>query len=292
MSIALDLLDLGESGIGLLGAVLGVGGLLGGFVALVLGARQRIATDFGVGIILWSAPLLLVAAWPTLASALLAMFLIGVANSLVDVNAYTLIQRLAPTEVMGRVFGALESIVIAGMAVGSLLMAVLIATAGLRWGLVVIGAGVAALAVAGLTGLRRMDTTALAPPGVALLRQVPTLAVLPASVLERLAGALVSTTVPAGAAVVEEGEPGDRFWVIERGRASVSIGGRHVRELGPGDSFGEIALLRDVPRTATVARHRGARPPRPRPRRVHPRRDGARRVAARSPTPRSNAGWP
>ena len=88
--------------------------------------------------------------------------------------------------------------------------------------------------------------------GVALLRQVPTLAVLPAAVLERLAGALVSVTVPAGVAVVEEGEPGDRFWVIERGRASVSIGGRHVGEFGAGDSFGEIALLRDVPRMATV----------------------------------------
>ena len=163
MSIALDLLDLGESGIGLLGAVLGVGGLLGGFVALVLGVRQRIATDFGAGIVMWSAPLLLVAVWPTLASALFAMFLIGVANSLVDVNAYTLIQRIAPAEVMGRVFGALESVVIAGMALGSFLMAVLIATVGLRWGLVVIGASVATLAVAGLAGLRRIDTHGARP---------------------------------------------------------------------------------------------------------------------------------
>jgi len=252
VTIALELLDLGESGVGVLDAVLGVGGLIGSFLAMGLARRQRLASDFGVGVVLWSAPLLLIAASPTLVSALAAMFLIGIGNSLVDINAYTIIQRMAPADVMGRVFGALESIAIGGMALGAVLMPVLIEVVGVRGGLLIIGAAVAALAIAGLAGLHRIDTTVLAPPGLALLRAVPTLAVLPPPVLERLAQSLVPRTVAPGDDVFREGDAGDMFWVIQRGEAVVTSGGRLLRELTAGDSFGEIALLRDVPRTATV----------------------------------------
>ena len=252
VTIAFELLDLGESGVGVLDSVLGVGGLIGSVLAMGLARRQRLASDFGVGVVLWSAPLLLIAASPTLVSALAAMFLIGVGNSLVDINAYTIIQRMAPAEVMGRVFGALESIAIGGMALGAVLMPVLIEVVGVRGGLLIMGAAVAAMAIAGLAGLHRIDTTVLAPPGLALLRAVPTLAVLPPPVLERLAQSLVPRTVAPGEDVFREGDHGDMFWVIQRGDAVVTSGGRFLRELSAGDSFGEIALLRDVPRTATV----------------------------------------
>jgi MFS family permease len=252
VAIALELLDLGESGVGLLDATVGVGGLIGGFVALVLAHQGNLARNFGIGVVLWAVPLLLVAAIPELSPALVAMGLIGLANSVVDVNAFTIMQRLVRDEVMGRVFGAVESAIIAAMAVGSLLMPILMATIGLRGGLAVIGAAVSGLVLLGVPGLMRIDRVALAPAGLEVLRRVPLLTPLPAAVLERLARASQQVTLPTGARVFGEGDSGDRFYVIEEGTVEVTIRGEHVRDLGPGDSFGEIALLRDLPRTATI----------------------------------------
>jgi MFS family permease len=252
VAIALNLLGIGRSGYGYLNATLGVGGLVGGFVALVLAQRGRLARDFGVGVFFWAAPLLLVAAWPTITAAVMVMVMLGLANSVVDVNAYTILQRIAPEETMARVFGAMESAVIAGMAVGALLMPVFIATVGLRWGLVVVGGGVSLSVLLGAAGLRRIDLVALAPPALELLRGVPLLALLPEPTLERLARALVPVTAAAGEVVIREGDHGDRFYVIESGEVEVTKEARHVASLGPGDFVGEIALLRDVPRTATV----------------------------------------
>lgn len=252
VAIALGLLGLGRSGLGYLNATLGVGGLIGGFLALVLVQRGRLARDFGVGVFLWSAPLLLVAVWPTVPAAVIVMVLLGLANSVVDVNGFTIIQRITPDEKMSRVFGALESAFIGGMAVGALLMPLLIRTIGIRWGLVVIGASVAASVGLGSAGLRRIDTVALVPAGLELLRRVSILSVLPEPILDRLARVLVRVEAQPGEIVIREGDEGDRFYVIESGTVEVTKEGRHVVDLGPGDFVGEIALLRDVPRTATI----------------------------------------
>lgn len=252
VAIVFELLERGESTLGVTNAVMGVGGLLGGIVALVLARRERLATDFAFGVALWSAPLLLIVAWPTLTSVLIAMLLIGIANSLVDVNAFTILQRVTDEAVMGRVFGALESLIIAGMALGALLMPLMIETIGVEAGLLVLGVAVTALALIGVPRLARIDRTVLAPPGLKVLRGVPMLSVLPQQTLERLAASLTSMSVPAGGVVFREGDRGDRFWIIERGTVEVTQEGRKLRELGPGDGFGEIALLRDIPRTATV----------------------------------------
>jgi MFS family permease len=252
VTIALDLLEMADSGVAVLGAALGVGGLFGSLVALVLSQRGKLSRDLGIGVALWAAPLMIVAAFASIPAALLTMVLIGIGNSLVDVNAETIIQRLVPDEMLGRVFGALDGAAIAGMALGAAIMPVMIATIGLQAGLAVLAISVTLLVVVTIPGLVRVDRTALVPEGVDLLRGVAMLGVLPEHVIERLARFSERVMVPAGSAVFEQGDEGDRFYVIESGVARVTKSGRAVADLEVGESFGEVALIRDVPRTAGV----------------------------------------
>jgi MFS family permease len=252
VAVAFDLLGVSKATLGVLEALIGLGGLIGGFVALVLAQRGRLATDFGVGVLGWALPLVLVAAVPELAAAMVAMAVIGLANSIVDVNALTIVQRLVPEDRMGRTFGAMESALIAAMALGSLAMPLLIDAFGVRWALVVVGGVVGAVALVGLPALRRIDRVALAPAGLETLRAVPMFGVLPPVALERLARTAERVEVPAGSHVFVEGDAGEQVYVVESGRLVVTIRGEHVRTMGEGAAFGEIALLRDVPRTATV----------------------------------------
>lgn len=252
VAIAFDLTDLGASGLGWLDSTLGVGAIAGGFLAVGLGTRQRLASDFGWGVVFWAAPLLLIAVWPTAAAAFAAMAVIGAANPVVDINASTILQRITPDAVLARVFGALDSGLIATMALGSLVMPLLIAGPGLRWGLVILSVPIVAVAAAGLPRLRQLDRAVTEPGAVALLRGVPLFAPLAQPLLESLAGKLIRVDVPARTRVTTVGEVGDRFYVIEDGTLEATYDGRRLSTMGPGECFGEIALLQDVPRTATV----------------------------------------
>ena len=173
VAIAFDMTDLGASGLGWLDSVLGVGAIFGGFLAIGLGALDRLASDFGWGVVFWAIPLLLVAVWPTAGAAFVAMAIIGAANPVVDINASTILQRLTPDAAMGRVFGALESGLIATMALGALVMPLLIAGPGLRWGFVILSVPIAVIALLGMPRLRKFDRTVSEPEGVALLAGVP-----------------------------------------------------------------------------------------------------------------------
>ncbi len=252
VAIAVDFIGRGPQGVGYLDAVLGIGALIGGLVAIGRASKHRIATDFGVGVLFWALPLLLISVWPSAAPAFLAMFIIGVANPVVDVNAVTILQRLSPDAVLGRVFGALETGLITTMALGALVMPLLISTVGLRWGLAGLAVGVTVLVLPGFPALRRLDASLRPPDGLELLQQIPLFAPLDQPTLEGLARRLSLVAVPAGEIVMTEGEIGDRFYVIEAGTVSVTMRGQEVRTETAGDFFGEIALIQNVPRTATV----------------------------------------
>ena len=151
------------------------------------------------------------------------------------------------------VFGLLEAVIAAGLATGGALAPVLIAAFGERGGLAVAGAILPVIAVASWRGVHRADDAVVIPERqLKLLRGIPLFAPLTLTTLERLAEALVPRHVAAGAMVIREGEPGREFYLIERGEVEVRTGGRPINTGGPGDGFGEIALVEDVPRTATV----------------------------------------
>lgn len=250
--MAVEVLETGAAGYGYLNAVLGVGAVLGGLVAIARATRRRLAGDMIVGVVLWSAPLLLVTAWPHPVTVVVAMALLGLGNPLVDVNMDTITQRLAPDEVMGRVFGAMEACFIATMALGALVMPFLIDWLGLRWALAVLAVPVVLLALACIPGARAIDGRLGIPLHVPLLRGTDIFAPLPQAAVETIARELVEVRVPSGEVVLREGDRSDRFYVIESGRVEVTQAGRVLREEGAGDYFGEIGLLRDVPRTATI----------------------------------------
>jgi MFS family permease len=249
---ALELLHRSDSSVGLLNAAMGIGGIVGSLAAFALIGRKRLASDFGLGIVLWGAPLAAIGIWPHLWVALVALAILGLGNTLVDVAGLTLLQRTAPADVIGRVFGVLEMILVAAIGLGAALTPALIDLVGTRWSLVVAGALLPALAALAWRQLVAIDATANPPAELDLLARIPIFSPLPAPSLERLASQLRPIAVTAGAVVVRQGDHGDRFYVVEAGRLRVSVDGSAGRELGPGDSFGEVALLRDVPRTATV----------------------------------------
>lgn len=252
VALAVQVLPTGPRGVGYLDAMLGVGALVGGFVAIYRSTRGNVVTDLLKGVLLWSLPLLLVVAWPTPVAAFSAIALLGLGNPIVDVNFATAVQRLSPDRVLGRVFGALHGAVIATMAVGAAVMPFLIDGPGLRTALAVLSLLVGLPTVALLPSARRADRRLAAPPELAFLSTLPIFAPLGPTVLDALARQVVRTEVPAGTTVVEEGDVGDRFYLIRSGRVLVTHGEVVLREEGPGEYFGEIALLRDVPRTASV----------------------------------------
>jgi MFS family permease len=250
--MALDLLSWNDSGVGLLNAAMGIGGLAGSLAAFALIGRKRLASDFGLGIVLWGAPLAAIGVWPHAWVALLALGVLGLGNTLVDVAGLTLLQRTAPPDVIGRVFGVLEMMLVGTIGLGAILAPALIDGFGVRWALVVSGAFLPALAALTWRQLRAIDAASHAPAELGLLERVPIFSPLSAPALERLASQLEPVTVAAGTEVIREGDHGDRFYVVEAGRLRVSVDGEPAGEIGPGDFFGEIALLRDVPRTASV----------------------------------------
>lgn len=251
--LAVDLLLIGEAGVGYLNSALGVGGLVGAGLTVLLIGRARLAAPFAAGIGLWSVAVALVGLVPGLAASLVLIAAAGIGRVIMDVAGRTLLQRVAPDHSLARTFGVLEGMHMAALAVGSIVAPLLILLAGEHGAFVAGGVGVVAVLLLLWRPLRQIDGLGMARPReLALLRAIPIFAPLGVLELEQLAASLLPVHAHAGSVIIRQGQQGDHFYAVVRGEVEVEIDGRRVRRLAAGGSFGEIALLRGVPRTATV----------------------------------------
>jgi len=249
--VALDLLDAETAWVGILNATAGIGALIGVMLVTRLTAK-RLSTGVIAGITLWGAPLLLIALVDARAAALAAMLLIGIGDTSIDVSSYTLVQRLVPEELLGRVFGLVETVAVGGLAVGALVAPLLVELLGIEGALIAFACLPATILFA-IGALRRLDARAVVDERPrALLRGLPMFSVLPLPVLDSLAMAARTLEFADGAAVVSQGERGDRYYVVDAGQLEVQVNGEVVTRLAAGEGFGELALLHDAPRAATV----------------------------------------
>ena len=247
---AYRVLDAGGEAVGYMTAAIGVGGLIGGVAAMTLAGR-RLAVPFGVALLFWGLPITLIAPWPGLATAVLLLTVVGLANSIEDVAGFTLLQRIIPDEILTRVLGLVWSLAMGGVAVGSIVAPLIVEAIGPRPAFIVVGSILPLLTLLTYRRLAEIDEAVLPAPELDLLDQVPMFAPLSIAAKERLAANLVALSVDAGDMVIRAGEHGDRFYIVGEGELDVDADGSHTK-IGRSDYFGEIALLRDVPRTATV----------------------------------------
>ena len=251
---SVQLLSMGQSGVGYLNAAIGAGGLVGAVAALALVGRARMAPGIVLGMVLWGLPILTVGLAPVAVVALASLAVLGSGNALLDVAAFSLLQRSVPNAVRGRVFAILESLVMLTVGIGAAVAPILVDWLGVQGAWIATGLVLPLLGIASWRALAEVDRKAVIPEReLALLRGVPMLRVLPMTVLEQLASDLEPMRFAAGDPIIRQGAVGDRFYIIDRGQVEVRVGDRVMRREGPGESFGEVALLRDVPRTAGVS---------------------------------------
>jgi MFS family permease len=254
VTIPLSLLQLKTPAVGYLSAAVGAGGLTAGLLggAALLHGRRLARLMIG-GLLLWSLPMFMIAATPTALAALVGLAAVGLGNSVVDVSGYTLITRNAADDVLARVFGLHETTRAVGISLGAFVTAVGVNDAGTRTTLVAAGTVVLVAALALWAPLASVDRTSEVPTErLALLRASHLFGGLQPLALERLARRMQPVSVGAGDAIVREGEVGQAVYLVSEGTLDVVSAGRPVAALRHGDHFGEIALLRASPRTASV----------------------------------------
>ncbi len=251
--LAFDVFMSGDSGTGLLSSAFGVGGILGAIATVSLIGKDHLASIARNGMLLYGVPIALIAFVDVQSAAFVALIVSGLGSALIDVAGRVMLQRVAPNEALSRVFGVLESAYMTGEALGAVVAAAVTAAFGTTAALMVSGFFLPVLWVA----IRRpLDTAdvgiAVAPEYLELLHALPMFEALGPAELERIAQQLTLVRAATGTGVIIEGEEGDQFFVITDGSVAVTKENRQLATLGRGEYFGEIALLRDMPRTATV----------------------------------------
>ena len=256
--LAVTVLGRTQAWAGYLNSAYGVGAILAATVSVLLVGRRLGMPILGAALLL-SGALAALAAGLGLAGTVGLLTVAGAARALLDVASRSLLQRSVPAQSLGQVFGLLEGLTMAGLAVGSLLVPLLVHLGGSRLALLGVAAVLPLAAAADGRALFGLDAQAPVPVvQIALLRSIPLFAELPAPAVEGLAGALTPAEVPAGTVLIRQGEPGDAYYAIAAGQLDVLQDGRFLRRCGRGKGVGEIALLRAVPRTASVIAHTDA----------------------------------
>jgi MFS family permease len=251
--LALELLETGEPGVGMLTAAVGAGAVAGSLGVSMFVSDRRLAALAGIGVAIWGIPLTVCGVLPYEPAVIAMMGAIGVGNALVDVGVFTLVPRLVPDALLARVLGALESLAALTVGIGALVTPLAIDVLGARGALAVLGLVAPAIVALAWRNMETIDDSlASRDEAVVALNTVGVFRPLPMPAIDNIALQAQRTRVAAGEAVLRQGDQGDRFYVIEHGTAEVLGDGRLVRTIGPGEGFGEIALLRGTPRTATV----------------------------------------
>jgi hypothetical protein len=236
--------------VGYLTAAIGVGGLIGALGAMTLKGRH-LATVFGIALVAWGIPLILIAPRPYLVATIVLLAVVGAANSLEDVAVFTLLQRIVPDETLTRVLGLVWGLAMGGVALGSIAAPIVVNLVGPRLAFAVVGSILPLLTLITYRRLVELDGSVAPAAELELIESVPMFAPMSLAAKEHVSSHLVPVPVEAGDLVIRAGDVGDRFYIVADGELDIDADGRHST-FGRGDYFGEIALLRDVPRTATV----------------------------------------
>ena len=251
--LAIDVLDLGNSGAGYLTAAFGAGSIIGAMGAVALVGRRRLVPALFLAAALWGGSFAAVGFSASTALAFGLLVVAGVGQSLLELAGRTLLQRISPPDVLARVFGVYEGMTMVALALGSIIVPPLVAAGGAKLAFLVVGAALPVFAVLASRSLIAVDAAATVPiVQIALLRATRIFGALPPPALEGVAHNLEPVEAPAGTVIIRQGDVGDRYYVIADGEVEVTIDETPVARRTRSDGVGEIALLRDVPRTATV----------------------------------------
>jgi MFS family permease len=247
---AFRLLNGGGGTVGVLTAAIGAGGVVGAIASSTVRSR-RLARIFALSLFGWGLPIVLVAPSPELVAALVLLGIIGASNSVEDVSGFTLLQRAIRDDALSGVLGLIWGAAMGALALGSIATPLLVRDLGARAAFVLVGFLLPVLAIAGFRRMRALDELAAPTRQQLLVDDVPMFVPLSLAAKERLAAKLLPVDVPSGATIVRAGDVGDRFYIVDSGTVRIGLDGGE-KEGGAGEYFGEIALLRDVARTATV----------------------------------------
>jgi MFS family permease len=250
--VPLAVLDIGSSGVGWLTAVLGAGGVIGGMAATGLVGRRRLIPPMALGLALWGVPLVVIGSLPYLATATVGLAVLGAGNTVTDVAGYTLIGRSARDDLLGAVYSVHEAVRATAIVLGSAATAAIVDLWGAEPALIVGGSVLLAAAGAGELLRKREQSREPHPEHLRLIQANTLFAWLPPIALARLASRVEPLALAAGATLLRQGDPGDRAYLVEAGELVAEQDGREIGRVRPGGVVGEIALLHDAPRMATV----------------------------------------